>query len=272
MMTMNDLFESMETAQDEAEFFEAILAADDDLLDEVFDEEDVERLAIMAQLIGAAEAGALSEDQDDMLEGFRSWMAKKKTQIANKLPPGAKMVFGKIVKGGKVLGQAAKATARGVQAGARGVQAGARKVVAAKRAVQGAAYRFTDAGKKARAASKKLSDTKGRKAGDAAWKASKETYKKHIKGGESHTYATAQAQKAGARFGGEKPKAKAKPTQPVAAEKPKPKAGKGKRKKSAVVRTKGEGWDVEVTRTKKPGTKKRKPKMEDVFAYVQAEA
>jgi hypothetical protein len=242
MMTMNDLFESMETAQDEAEFFDAILEADDDLLDEVFDEEDVERLAIMAQLIGAAETEALSEDQDDMLEGFRSWLAKKKTQIAGKLPPGAKMVFGKIVKGGKVVGGAAKKAVAGAQ---KAVQKG----VAAKRAVQGAAYRFTDAGKKAHAAAKKVADTKGRKAGDAAWKASQDTYKKHVKGGESHAYATAQAQKAGARSGGEKAKAK-------------PKAGKGK--KSVAPPPQGAG-PVKKTR-------KRKPKMEDVFAYVQAEA
>jgi hypothetical protein len=258
MTTMNDLFESMETAQDEAEFFDAILEADDDLLDEVFDEEDVERLEIFAQLIGAAEAGALSEDQDDMLEGFRSWMAKKKTQIAGKLPPGAKMVFGKIVKGGKVVGGAAKKAVAGAQ---KAVQKG----VAAKRAVQGAAYRFTDAGKKAHAAAKKVADTKGRKAGDAAWKASRETYKKHIKGGESHTYATAQAQKAASRFGGEKSKAKAKPTAPVEVEKPKPKAGKGTRKKTSVAPPPAAEAPVKKTR-------KRKPKMEDVFAYVQAEA
>jgi len=169
------------------------------------------------------------------------------------------------VKGGKVVGGAAKATARGVQAGARGVQAGARKVVAAKRAVQGAAYRFTDAGKKARAASKRLSDTKGRKAGDAAWKASKDTYKKHIKGGESHTYATAQAQKAGARFGGEKPKGKPKLTKPVEGAKSKEMPSTGARKKTSKAPP-----PAAAAPTKK--ARKRKPKMEDVFAWVQAEA
>jgi hypothetical protein len=39
---MHDLLESQANAWDEVEFFEAILAADDDLLDEVFDADDVE--------------------------------------------------------------------------------------------------------------------------------------------------------------------------------------------------------------------------------------
>jgi hypothetical protein len=254
---MKNLIESTELALAEVEFFEAILDADDDILDETFDADDVARLEALADLIGACEDGVLSEDDDDLMEGLRSWLLKKKKQLVRKLPPGAKMVFGKIVKGGKVLGQAAKATASGVQAGARGVQAGARKVVAAKRAVQGAAYRFTDAGKKARAASKRLSNTKGRKAGDAAWQASKDTYKKHMKAGESHTYATSQAQKAAARAGGEKPKAKAKLTKPAAAPSSETMPGTGARKKGKPTQATGPA--------KKGAPRKRKTKMEDVF-------
>jgi hypothetical protein len=254
-MTMRHLIESMESALAEVEFFEAILAADDASLDEAFDADDVARLEALADLIGACEDGVLSEDDDDLMEGLRSWLLKKKKQFVRKLPPGAKMVFGKIVKGGKVLGQAAKATASGVQAGARGVQAGARKVVAAKRAVQGAAYRFTDAGKKARAASKRLSDTKGRKAGDAAWQKSQDTYKKHVKAGESHAFASsqAQAQKAKAKAGGGKPKL----TKPAAAPSSETMPGTGARKKSKPAQA--------PAPAKKSAPRKRKTKMEDVF-------
>lgn len=253
MSTMADLFECQENAWDEAEFFEAILMADDDLLDEVFDADDVDRLETLAQIIGAAEAGALSEDQDDLLEGFRSWLAKKKTQLVRKLPPGAKMVFGKIVQGGKVVGGAAKKAVAGAQ---KAVQKG----VAAKRAVQGAAYRFTDAGQKARAAAKKVADTKGRKAGAAAWKASQDTYKKHVKGGESHAYAAAQAQKAKAAQA-RKPKL----TKPVDAAKSKAMPGTGARKKTSKAPPPAAAAPAKNVR-------KRKPKMEDVFAWVQAEA
>jgi hypothetical protein len=232
---MRHIIESMESAWEEVEFFEAILEADDDLLDEVFDDDDVAHLEHLAQLISAAEAGALSEDQDDVLEGLKSWLTKKKKQFVRKLPPGTKMVFGKIVKVGKAVGGAAKKAAAGAQTGAR-------KVVAAKRAVQGAAYRFTDAGKKARAAAKKVSDTKGRKAGEASWQASKQTYKKNVKAGESHTFAASQAQKAGGqRAGGNKPR-KAKATAPSASPAP--------------VKKKG-------------APRKRKTKMEDVFADVE---
>jgi hypothetical protein len=229
---MKNLIESTERALAEVEFFEAILDADDDFLDETFDADDVARLEALADLIGACEDGVLSEDDDDLMEGLRSWLFKKKKQFVRKLPPGAKMVFGKIVKGGKVVGGAAKKAAAGVQ---KAVQKG----VAAKRAVQGAAYRFTDAGQKARAAAKKVADTKGRKAGAAAWQKSQETYKKHVKAGESHSFAASQAQKSGARAAvGGKP-------QPRKSKAPAPAAPAPVKKKSA--------------------PRKRKTKMEDVF-------
>lgn len=232
---MKNLIESTERALAEVEFFEAILDADDDILDETFDADDVARLEALADLIGACEDGVLSEDDDDLMEGLRSWLLKKKKQFVRKLPPGAKMVFGKIVKGGKVVGGAAKKAAAGVQ---KAVQKG----VAAKRAVQGAAYRFTDAGQKARAAAKKVADTKGRKAGAASWQKSQETYKKHVKAGESHAFASSQAQKSGARaaVGGKKP-------QPRKAKAPAPAA------------------PAPAPVKKKSAPRKRKTKMEDVF-------
>lgn len=250
---MRHIIESMESAWEEVEFFEAILEADDDLLDEVFDDDDVAHLEHLAQLISAAEAGALSEDQDDVLEGLKSWLTKKKKQFVRKLPPGTKMVFGKIVKVGKAVGKAAGTAARGAQTGAR-------KVVAAKRAVQGAAYRFTDAGKKARAAAKKVSDTKGRKAGEASWQASKQTYKKNVKAGESHTFAASQAQKAGSRTAGSKPKL----TKPVAAPNSKTMPGTGARKKGKPTQATGPA--------KKGAPRKRKAnaKMEDIFNKYNA--
>jgi hypothetical protein len=243
-MTMRHLIESMESALAEVEFFEAILAADDAVLDEAFDADDVARLEALADLIGAYEDGVLSEDDDDLLEGLRSWLFKKKQQLVRKLPPGAKMVFGKIVKGGKVVGGAAKKAAAGVQ---KAVQKG----VAAKRAVQGAAYRFTDAGQKARAAAKKVAATKGRKAGAAAWQKSQDTYKKHVKAGESHAFASsqAQAQKAKAR----KPKL----TKPAAAPSSETMPGTGARKKGKPTQATGPA--------KKGAPRKRKTKMEDVF-------
>jgi hypothetical protein len=227
---MKNLIESTETALEDVEFFEAILDADDDILDETFDADDVARLEALADLIGACEDGVLSEDDDDLMEGLRSWLLKKKKQLVRKLPPGAKMVFGKIVKGGKVVGGAAKKAAAGVQ---KAVQKG----VAAKRAVQGAAYRFTDAGQKARAAAKKVADTKGRKAGAAAWQKSQETYKKHVKAGESHAFASSQAHKEKAKAAGKPRKSKA----------PAPAA------------------PAPAPVKKKSAPRKRKTKMEDVF-------
>lgn len=244
---MRHLIESMESALAEVEFFEAILAADDASLDEAFDADDVARLEALADLIEAYEDGVLSEDDDDLLEGLRSWLFKKKKQLVRKLPPGAKMVFGKIVQGGKVVGGAAKKAAAGVQ---KAVQKG----VAAKRAVQGAAYRFTGAGQKARAAAKKVADTKGRKAGAAAWQKSQETYKKHVKAGESHAFAASQAQKAKAKAGGGKPRL----TKPAAAPSSGTMPGTGARKK-------GKPAQAPAPAKKTSAPRKRKTKMEDVF-------
>lgn len=248
-MEMRELFEAWERAHAEVECFEAILAADADLLDEVFDADDVERLAVLADLIAAAEADALVEDQDDMLEGLRSWLSQKKRQVVRKLPPGAKMVFGKIVRGGKVVGGAAKTAAAAVQKGVG-------KAVAAKRAVQGAAYRFTDAGQKARAAAKKVADTKGRKAGAAAWQASQAAYKKHVGAGESHAYAAAQAQKA------QRARTKAKLTKPGASPTSRKMPGADARKAEPKAAVSG------VASKRAP--RKRKAKMEDIFSQYSA--
>lgn len=198
MLTMEEAIIGVPVDGPEADLILFIEEADDDLLDACMDEEDADRLEALGALLEMAASGPLTADQIVALEGLRDWASKKKAQVASKIPSGAKVVFGKIVKGGKVIG---KAAGKGAVAAGHGAVKAAHGAVKAKRAVHGAAYGFTKAGKEAKAAAHKVAAAKGRAAGKAAWAASKGTFKKAVKSGESHSYAAGQAKRAGEKVG-----------------------------------------------------------------------
>lgn len=164
------------------ESLDLIMESDDDIVLAYFDESDADRLDFLADLLDAAAAGTLTEQQELALEGLKSWFQKKKEAVKKRLPPGTKMVFGKIVKVGKGAVGAAKAVGRAA--------------VTAKRGVQAHTYGFTKAGKQAKAAAKKVRDTHGRAAGKASYGAAKRTYQAASRAGETRGYAASQASKA----------------------------------------------------------------------------
>jgi hypothetical protein len=178
MGTMNEIFAAAQAplfeAEDEAAL-DAIVEADEAWIAEHFEAADADRLDFYADLLEAAARGPLTEQQQLALEGLRSFIKKK-------LAPGTKMVFGKVVKVGKAAVGAAKAVGKAA--------------VTAKRGVQAHTFRFTAAGKQARAAAKKVRDTKGRAAGKKSWATAKETYKAASRAGETRGYAAPQTAKA----------------------------------------------------------------------------
>jgi len=184
MTTMQEIFEGTRgpLLEEEGAALDLILEADDDEILEAFTESDADRLDFLADLLDAAARGPLTEEQELALEGLGSWIKKKAGAVKKKLAPGTKMVFGKVVKVGKAAVGAAKAVGHAA--------------VTAKRGAQAHTFRFTAAGKQARAAAKKVRDTHGRAAGKKSYGAAKETYKAASRAGESHKYAAGQAAKA----------------------------------------------------------------------------
>ena len=258
METMQEIFAATQAPlfEDGEDALDLILEADDDTILEDFEEEDADRLDFLADLLEAAARAPLSEQQALALEGLGSWLKKKAGAVKKKLAPGTKMVFGKVVKVGKGAVGAAKATGRAA--------------VTAKRGVQAHTFRFTAAGKQARAAAKKVRDTKGRAAGKASYGAAKETYKAASRAGETRGYAAGQAAKAQA---GVDKRSKAKQYGPAGAPAKKraaaPKAAspvkkappkKGAPKKAAPKRAPVKG---------KGGKKKRMESMQDVFNMLE---
>jgi hypothetical protein len=178
MDTMQEIFAGAQAPlfeEADADALALIAGADEATIAACFEAADADRLEFLAGLLEAAAQGPLSAQQQVALEGLRDFVRKK-------LAPGTKMVFGKVVKVGKAAGHAAVTTGRAA--------------VAAKRGVQAHAFRFTQAGKQARTAAKRIRDTHGRAASQASYAAAKGTYQAASRAGETHRYAAAQAAKA----------------------------------------------------------------------------
>jgi len=187
------------------EFVHAMLEhAPPEWIGEVFDEEDAPKLEVYATLLEDEAFGLLTEESEVLLEGLKKLIGKAKDKIASKIPPGMKMVFGKLVKVAKGAGKAAAAGAKGAVKGAKAVGRGAKAVgrgakkvadtaVKAKRGAQAATYGLSKAGKEARQLAKEVKKTHGRQAAKDVKKASKAAYQAASRGGESADYARGQA-------------------------------------------------------------------------------
>lgn len=237
MGTMTEIFAGAQAQlfeEADADALALIMEADEAWIEERFELADADRLDFYADLLEAAARGPLTEQQQMALEGLRDFVKKK-------LAPGTKMVFGKVVKVGKGAVGAAKAVGKAA--------------VTARRGVQAHTFRFTAAGKQARAAAKKVRDTKGSAAGKKSWATAKDTYKAASRAGETRGYAASQAAKA---------QGKTDKRTKAAEYGPKDKAsGKAPAKKVAPKRAPG-------AKGKKAGRKGRKQEsMQDVFNLVE---
>lgn len=191
------------------EFISAMLVhAPADILRESFSPEEADLLESYAHLIESEAFDVLTEDEALQLEGIRKLIGKVKEKVKSKIPPGMKMVFGKLVKVGKAVGKGAKAAGKAAVATGKAVgkaakavgKAGAavgRTAVKAKRGAQARTYAFSKAGKEARKLAKEVRKTHGREAAEKIKKASKETYQKASRAGETAEYARGQAAAAG---------------------------------------------------------------------------
>lgn len=251
MTTMNEVFAGAQEPifEEEGAALDLILeAADEDVL-AYFEEADADRLDFLADLLDAAARGPLSEAQQLALEGLGSWVKKKAGAIKKKLAPGTKMVFGKVVKVGKGAVGAAKAVGKAA--------------VTAKRGVQAHTFRFTAAGKQARAAAKKVRDTHGRAAGKKSYGAAKETYKAASRAGESRKYAAGQAAKAQSKTDKRARAAEYGPLDKAGKAKAKAVGGKPRGKKAAPVKGASAGKGKKAAPSK--GKRRRAESMDDVF-------
>lgn len=255
MTTMREIFEGTQgpLLEEESAALDLILEAEDDEIMEAFTAGDADRLDFLADLLDAAARGPLTEEQALALEGLGSWIKKKAGAVKKKLAPGTKMVFGKVVKVGKAVGKAAKAVGRAA--------------VTAKRGTQAHTFRFTAAGKQARAAAKKVRDTKGRAAGKKSWATAKETYKAASRAGETRGYAAGQAAKAQSKTDKRTRAAEYGPMDKAAKAKAKAVGGKPQRAKNAAPK---KGAPVPKGKKAPPRKGRRKNEsMQDVFNLVE---